>query len=127
MASTVLRAEWRNLLMANYAIEPAVLHKYLPCRTELDNFNGIHYVSPVGFLFKNVKLKGFKITYHHTFKEVNLRSNRISLESRQRMELPESGSRKGSKAIVANSVEEFITEHYWAIRLLTIHAPVFTK
>ena len=31
-----LTAEWRNLLMANYAIEPAVLKPYLPCFTELD-------------------------------------------------------------------------------------------
>lgn len=59
--------------MANYAIDPAVLKPYLPCRTELDTFDGLHYVSLVGFLFANIKLLGFSIPFHRTFEEVNLR------------------------------------------------------
>lgn len=59
--------------MANYAIDPAILKTYLPCHTELDDFNGIHYVSLVGFLFKNTRVKGLSFPFHTNFEEVNLR------------------------------------------------------
>ena len=73
MARTFLTAEWRNLLMANYAIDPSVLKKYLPCHTEADDFNGMHYVSLVGFMFSNTKLLGVPVPFHRNFEEVNLR------------------------------------------------------
>lgn len=73
MPKSFLTAEWRNLLMANYAVDPAVLKPYLPCSTELDTFNGTHYVSLVGFLFANTKLLGLSFPFHRTFEEVNLR------------------------------------------------------
>lgn len=73
MPKPFLTAEWRNLLMANYLIEPTALKPYLPCRTELDTFNGKHYVSLVGFLFANTKVLGFSFPFHRTFEEVNLR------------------------------------------------------
>ena len=73
MPKPFLTAEWRNLLMANFAIDPAVLKPYLPCSTELDTFNGVHYVSLVGFLFANTKVMGFSLPFHRTFEEVNLR------------------------------------------------------
>jgi hypothetical protein len=73
MPKPFLTAEWRYLLMANYAIDPAILKSYLPCRTELDMFNGVHYVSLVGFLFANTKVLGLSIPFHRTFEEVNLR------------------------------------------------------
>lgn len=59
--------------MANYATDPAILQKYLPPHTELDDFNGIHYVSVVGFLFMNTKVRGIGFPLHKTFEEVNLR------------------------------------------------------
>lgn len=73
MPAIFLTAEWRNLVMANYAIDPAVLTPYVPYHTELDAYEGIHYVSLVGFLFTNVKLRGFAVPFHTTFEEVNLR------------------------------------------------------
>jgi uncharacterized protein YqjF (DUF2071 family) len=73
MLKPFLTAEWKNLLMANYAIDPMVLKPYLPCFTELDTFNGVHFVSLVGFLFDNTKLGGFSFPYHTCFEEVNLR------------------------------------------------------
>ncbi len=73
MAKAFLTAQWRNLLMANYEIDPAVLKKYVPCHTELDSFNGVHYVSLVGFLFKDTKVRGLSFPFHRTFEEVNLR------------------------------------------------------
>jgi uncharacterized protein YqjF (DUF2071 family) len=73
MPKPFLTAEWRNLLMANYAIDPVVLKPYLPYRTELDTYNDVHYVSLVGFLFANTKVLGISFPFHRTFEEVNLR------------------------------------------------------
>lgn len=73
MSNPFLVAGWKNLLMANYQTDPAILKQYLPPRTELDDFNGIHYASLVGFLFMNTKVRGIGFPFHRTFEEVNLR------------------------------------------------------
>ena len=73
MASKFLTAEWKNLIMANYIVDPAVLTPYLPNKTELDLFNGNNYVSLVGFMFMNTRVVGLKIPFHVNFEEVNLR------------------------------------------------------
>lgn len=59
--------------MANYAIDKEVLKKYLPHKTEIDIWEDTCYVSLVGFMFLNTKLKGFSIPFHANFEEVNLR------------------------------------------------------
>ncbi|MBC6109294.1 YqjF family protein [Pedobacter fastidiosus] len=68
-----LTAEWRKLALAQFAVDAEILKKYLPPHTELDDWQGKYYVSLVGFMFLNVKLKGFNIPYHTNFEEVNLR------------------------------------------------------
>ena len=68
-----LTASWNHLIMANYEIGPALLRTYLPAFTELDDFNGKYYVSLVGFMFDDVKIKGISIPFHTRFPEVNLR------------------------------------------------------
>jgi uncharacterized protein len=68
-----LTGEWRKLVMLNYKVDPLVLSAYLPAKTELDFWNDSCYVSLVGFMFKNVKVKGMKIPFHINFPEVNLR------------------------------------------------------
>ncbi len=73
MSRTFLQAEWRKLAMANYSVDPQILDKYLPYRTEIDLWNGACYVSLVGFMFKNTKVLGLKIPFHVNFEEVNLR------------------------------------------------------
>ncbi len=73
MASTFLTAEWRQLVMANYAVDPALLRPYLPAHTELDTWNGTHYVSLVGFLFLRTKVLGIGFPGHGRFEEFNLR------------------------------------------------------
>ena len=73
MATTFLDAEWRKLLMANYAIDAKILQKYVPKNTEIDFWNGNCYVSMVGFMFLNTKMLGMKIPFHINFEEVNLR------------------------------------------------------
>lgn len=71
--SVFLKAEWRKLVMANYAIEPSILTRYIPSKTKLDFWNDRCYVSLIGFMFMNTRVKGFKIPYHVNFEEVNLR------------------------------------------------------
>jgi uncharacterized protein YqjF (DUF2071 family) len=73
MASPFLTAEWRKLIMANYAVAEDVLQPYLPIETELDKYDECCYVSLVGFLFQNTRLKSVPIPFHRTFEEVNLR------------------------------------------------------
>lgn len=73
MAKTFLTSEWRNLIMANYVVAEDVLQPYLPVGTELDRYEGRCYVSLVGFLFQDTRLKSVPIPFHRTFEEVNLR------------------------------------------------------
>lgn len=73
MRRTFLRAEWRKLVLANYRVERKILEPYLPAKTELDTWNDICYLSLVGFMFKNTRLKGIAIPFHSDFEEVNLR------------------------------------------------------
>ena len=69
-----LSAEWRDLVMLNYAVEPNLLAAYVPRDTKLDSFNGTTYVSLVGFRFLRTKLFGFlTVPFHSNFDEVNLR------------------------------------------------------
>lgn len=70
---TFLKAEWRKLAMANYAVDQNVLKPYLPYKTELDFWSDTCYVSLVGFMFLDTAVKGFKIPFHTNFEEVNLR------------------------------------------------------
>ena len=69
-----LSAEWRNLVMLNYEVDPALLSRYVPQGTSLDSFRGKTYVSLVGFRFCRTRLLGhFPIPFHANFEEVNLR------------------------------------------------------
>lgn len=68
-----LQAEWKNLLMLNYEVDPEILKPYLPAATELDLWEGKALVSMVGFMFLNTKVLGIKWPWHINFEEVNLR------------------------------------------------------
>lgn len=68
-----LKAEWKNLVFANYVVDPAVLAPYLPAGTELDLFEGRCYVSLVGFMFLETAIRGFRVPLHTNFEEFNLR------------------------------------------------------
>ena len=69
-----LSAEWRDLVMLNYEVEPKLLSRYVPPGTALDSFKGRTYLSLVGFRFCRTKLLGcLPIPFHVNFDEVNLR------------------------------------------------------
>lgn len=73
MKNNFLKAEWRKLLMVNYAVDAKLLEKYVPFGTELDLWNDTCYVSLVGFMFLNTTVKGIRVPFHINFEEVNLR------------------------------------------------------
>lgn len=73
MTRSFLSAEWTNLAMLNYAVDPALLERHVPPGVELDAFDGKTLVSLVGFEFKRTRVLGCAIPFHQDFEEVNLR------------------------------------------------------
>jgi uncharacterized protein YqjF (DUF2071 family) len=68
-----LKAQWKNLLMLNYQVDPEILKPYLPAATILDLWQGKALVSMVGFMFADTRVMGIKWPWHINFEEVNLR------------------------------------------------------
>ena len=68
-----LTATWEDLIMANYEVEPTLLKERIPLGTELDLHEGKCFVSLVGFMFLDTRVKEFLIPFHINFEEVNLR------------------------------------------------------
>lgn len=68
-----LKANWENIIMANYVIDTNLLNQFVPKGLELDLFNGKCYISLVGFMFKNTKLFNIPIPFFGSFEEINLR------------------------------------------------------
>jgi uncharacterized protein YqjF (DUF2071 family) len=78
-----LKANWENIIMANYQIDPEILEPFLPKGVEIDLFNGKAYVSLVGFMFKKTKLFNIPIPFLGTFEEINLRFYVVRKEGNQ--------------------------------------------
>lgn len=68
-----LTAEWRSLVMVNVEVDPTLLAPFVPRGTELDTWQGRHYVSVVGFRFLRTRVLGIPIPFHTNFDELNLR------------------------------------------------------
>jgi uncharacterized protein len=69
-----LSAEWRDLVILNYEVDPDLVANYVPHGTELHAFEGKVFVSLVGFRFTRTRLFGFlPLPFHANFEEVNLR------------------------------------------------------
>ncbi len=116
---TFLSAAWRRLLLLNYTVDPDALRPYLPAHTELDLWNGNCYVSLVGFMFENTRVRGLKIPFHINFEEINLRFYVRRLD-------PELGWKRGVVFVreivpkpaivwVANTLyrERYVTRRMW--------------
>jgi uncharacterized protein len=133
-----LSAEWRDLVMLNYAVDSSLLSRYLPPGTSLDSFGGKTYVSLVGFRFCRTKLLGrISVPFHSNFLEVNLRfyvRRQVGNESRRgvvfiaevvprraiaitaRWMYGENYSRCVMKHCVKHSGEQRTLEFHWRIR-----------
>lgn len=68
-----LTAEWRRLVMLNYEVDAEMVAPYVPSGVELDRWQGRTYVSLIGFLFLNARLRNIPVPFHRNFEEVNLR------------------------------------------------------
>lgn len=73
MKRVFLRAEWRDLILANYAVDPSLLESRLPPGLEPDVFEGHAVCSLVGFRFLETKVLGVKWPGFVNFPEINLR------------------------------------------------------
>ncbi|CAN5649578.1 DUF2071 domain-containing protein [soil metagenome] len=69
----LLTADWNNLMVVNYEIDPAELKPYLPAGTEPDLWNNKCYISLVAFQFSNPKIKEIPIPFYKSFEQINLR------------------------------------------------------
>jgi uncharacterized protein len=68
-----LSAHWRYLAMLNYIVDRRLIEPLVPPGTEIDYENGQTFLSIVGFLFLDARLRGLPIPLHRNFEEVNLR------------------------------------------------------
>jgi len=68
-----LTAQWRNLIILTYAVDPTQLIDRVPAGTTLDSWRGKTFVSLLGFQFQDTKVLGAPIPFHQDFEEVNLR------------------------------------------------------
>jgi uncharacterized protein YqjF (DUF2071 family) len=71
--SVFLTARWSHLAMLNWEVDRTLLQPLLPQGVELDDWNGAHHVSAVGFLFLETRVLGVPVPFHADFEEVNLR------------------------------------------------------
>lgn len=73
MTSTFLTAQWRELAMLSYEVEPSLLEPLVPAGAQLDRWQGRVFVSVIGFRFLETRVLGVPIPFHRNFDEVNLR------------------------------------------------------
>lgn len=72
-APCILATSWTDLIVASYAVDPALLAPFVPRGTEVDLFEGACLCSLVGFMWTRPRLFGCPIPFHGQFAEVNLR------------------------------------------------------
>jgi uncharacterized protein len=113
MSRPFLTAEWRELAVLNFEIDPALLKPWMPQSTELDLWNGTALVSLVGFQFVDTRVLGAAIPFHRNFDEVNLRFYVQGSEGRGVVFIREFVPRPAI-SLIANSL---YGEHYATARM----------
>jgi hypothetical protein len=68
-----LRANWLNIASVNYVVDPDWLTQFLPAGTELDDYQGKHYMSLVALRYSDTKVLRIPVPYHRQFEEMSLR------------------------------------------------------
>jgi uncharacterized protein YqjF (DUF2071 family) len=110
-----LKANWENIIMVNYEIDPKVLLPFLPNGVELDLFNGKAYISLVGFMFKKTKLFNIPIPKWGTFEEINLRFYVTRTENNQTKRGVVFINETIPYRIVAWTANKLYNEHYTVV------------
>ncbi|MGE5601557.1 MAG: YqjF family protein [Nitrososphaerales archaeon] len=126
---TFLTAEWRHLLLVNYAAPAELLARHLPKGVELDLDEGRALVSLVGFRFLRTRLLGrIPVPFHTNFDELNLRFYVLR-------RMPDGEVRRGvvflreyvPRFAIAATARLFYQEPYRSVRMrhtLPVDAPV---
>jgi uncharacterized protein len=70
---SLLTADWTNLLVATFEADKKLLRDYIPYKTELNDWNGKHYMSLLGFMFSRPVIAGIPSPVYRCFEEINLR------------------------------------------------------
>ncbi|MFC7165437.1 YqjF family protein [Halospeciosus flavus] len=70
----VLSMDWRDVLVASWPVDPAVVADTLPDRLDVDTFDDRAYLSVVPFVMENVRPYGFPRAVGPSFGELNLRT-----------------------------------------------------
>jgi uncharacterized protein YqjF (DUF2071 family) len=68
-----MQAEWRQLVMLSYAVDPALLLRWIPKPLELNFWKGKAFITLVGLMNRNVRVIGIPVPFHRSFEQVNLR------------------------------------------------------
>jgi uncharacterized protein len=119
-----LQAQWKNLLMLNYEVDPGILEPYLPAGTVLDLWHGKSLVSMVGFMFLNTKVLGIQWPWHINFEEVNLRFYVKHFDGKQWKRGAVFISEIVPKSLIALIANNLYKEHY---RALPMHHSVMPE
>lgn len=69
----VMSCAWKDLVVANYEVDPAVLQPYVPAGLELDSWKGKTVMSVVGLSFEDTKALGVPVPGQQEFEQLNLR------------------------------------------------------
>ncbi|MDP9079715.1 MAG: DUF2071 domain-containing protein [Bacteroidota bacterium] len=120
-----LQAQWNDLLMLNYEVDPEVLIPYLPPATELDFWEGKALVSMVGFMFRETKVLGVKWPFHVNFEEVNLRFYVRHFDGKEWKRGAVFISEIVPKSIIAFIANNLYKEHYRALPMRHSRIPVY--
>ncbi len=116
-----LSAQWRRLILINYAVPAECLLPYVPAGVELDTWQGETLVSLVGFAFMGTSLLSMTLPICSDFEEVNLR-----FYVKRRMPLPgEANWQRGvvfikeivPYSIIAQTANIFYGERYEAMSM----------
>ncbi len=110
-----LKAQWRNLLMLNYEVDPKILEPHLPAGTVLDLWQGKALVSMVGFMFLETSVLGIKWPFHKNFEEVNLRFYVQRFDGREWKRGAVFVSEIVPKSIIVLIANNLYKEHYRAL------------
>ncbi|WP_428330243.1 YqjF family protein [Mucilaginibacter sp.] len=110
-----LQAQWKDLLMLNYEVDPDVLKPYIPAGTILDLWQGKALVSMVGFMFLDTKVLGIKWPFHVNFEEINLRFYVKHFDGKEWKRGAVFVSEIVPKGIIAFVANNLYREHYRAL------------
>lgn len=68
-----LTAEWRDLAIINFDVDPACLERFVPRGTQISLWQGRCFASIVAFRFLDTRILGVPVPFHRNFEELNLR------------------------------------------------------